>query len=694
MNNVDKELKENFARKQTENKKQREFIIKALESGVSRREIKTLFANITEYKSLLRNKNILINDILKEKEKEGSTVLKTFEFINDETTKIIIENKAKKLLKSVTSNKYKNLIDNDTIKIFKGLISNDVSREDLEKGVLKKINIFKTSQEFNKALVEKYLNTYTKETVLEKVKETNAELLLEKEGVFYYKVPDFETMNKIGTDMWCVQREKRMFEEYRDSLDDFVVSFDTNISMNNKKALTASIVSPSGKVIEIYDNNDDLILVDSIKKDIEDSFTPKTYDLLKNEHTQKLKNNEKVNSFLSVCLLGGLFKEYKNNIDKDSLENLEEYHIIEIIENNMYEDRGINLNCVDELSEKGKEDLIKNMITGLRNSYISTRKLEKVFNILEKESLQKNINLVLEKESENKDENLRRYSSLMRSAFNIRERRLSINGDKEKIISKFDSIFKNLTDKEKVFSILNNEESNDSDMREKRIVARLIERNKKEVEDYIKETNAVQSLLNIEDTLKLASNCLPKEEFSNKVKYVCLSKVSSVFDKYNEYYEKNMDHLNMIVDVLKEKDCSFILSMQEFSRTVLDVSSYIENKKEKDILNKINNMLRTHDYKTDSSEIKEIKKSNFKSRYQAHVKMKSSENEPVFDDKMLIENLEKHFDKKFLSEFREFLKEEIKISQENDSHNSRINREVYRKTIKEIDSKENKLKLK
>ena len=121
-------------------------------------------------------------------------------------------------MNSLFSKKYKGLINNESEDIFITLIKSGMTRNELEEGTFKKLSIFESAEQLNNHLVEKYLNTFEYKDIVKQIKESGAELL-ESGSIVSAKISNYEQMEKQGTEMWCVQRSDRMYDEYTEGAD-------------------------------------------------------------------------------------------------------------------------------------------------------------------------------------------------------------------------------------------------------------------------------------------------------------------------------------------------------------------------------------------------------------------------------------------------------------------------------------------
>lgn len=306
---LEQTIREKIAKEIASNKTEKAFVINCLEAGVNKNELKHLFLNTKTYKNLLKNNEIFTNEIINNF--SGKNYLKHFEDLNDKIEKLIITNKAKKLMNSLFSKKYKGLINNESEDLFITLINSGMTRNELEEGTFKKLSIFESAEQLNNHLVEKYLNTFEYKDIIKQIKESGAELL-ESGSIVSAKISNHEQMEKLGTEMWCVQRSDRVYDEYTEGADYFIINFNLAKRKHDPRAHTAAIVDTKGEVVEIYDSKDNLI---------EDSYI-----------TNAIEENTEVTPFkdLSWYALERNLDIEKIAIKQNRIEECEKYYDTEI----------------------------------------------------------------------------------------------------------------------------------------------------------------------------------------------------------------------------------------------------------------------------------------------------------------------------------------------------------------------------
>lgn len=258
---------DNFLNELLVQKKQKNFFNKCLTEGVNQKSIENLIKNLDVYKHLMKSNKIFLNDYISRK--NIKSYFKVFEELNDNVEKTIINNKAKKLLSSVTSQKHSFLINEETHEIFRELVKQNISRNQLEEAVTFKLEAFDDSEKFNKTLKQSLLKRISKEDLRNKAESVSAVELGEVDNKIFFLINNANQMKELGTDMWCVSRDESMYENYTKYGEQFVITFDYTKGILDSQSHTATIVSPNGKVLENYDNKDKLFLDNNLVENIE-----------------------------------------------------------------------------------------------------------------------------------------------------------------------------------------------------------------------------------------------------------------------------------------------------------------------------------------------------------------------------------------------------------------------------------------
>ena len=175
---------DNFLNGLLEQKKQKNFFNKCLLEGINQKSIENLIKNLDIYKHLMKSNKIFLNDYISKK--NIKSYFKVFEELNDNVEKTIINNKAKKLLSSVTSQRHSFLINEETHEIFRELVKQNISRNQLEEAVTFKLEAFNDSETFNKTLKQSLLKRISKEDLKKKAESVSAVELGEVDNKIFF----------------------------------------------------------------------------------------------------------------------------------------------------------------------------------------------------------------------------------------------------------------------------------------------------------------------------------------------------------------------------------------------------------------------------------------------------------------------------------------------------------------------------
>ncbi len=366
---------DSFLNNLLEQNKQKIFFNKCLNEGVKKETIENLISNLKKYKNLMKTNKINLNDVIVDNRK---TILKRFEDVNDRVEKTILENKGKKLLSSVTSKKHSSLINKETKEIFQTLAMNGVTRDQLESSVTFKLEAFEDSHSFNEVLKKTLLTRESKDALINRVKSTTSEVISTKNNKIVLLINSASDMKELGTDMWCVSRDDDMYDHYIRNNDRFTITYDYSKSHLNNASLSAAIVSPSGKVLELYNNKDKLFNDVEIKKEIEKSINKISYKELKEKIKKENKNNGNEyikNEIFKMSLLSGYLKEFESDSIKFKASSFNKLEILskEIIENDGF-------SYVDKIKDLDKEDqenfIFRYIEGGFHRKYIEDNSVE------------------------------------------------------------------------------------------------------------------------------------------------------------------------------------------------------------------------------------------------------------------------------------------------------------------------------
>ena len=274
--------------------------------------LKYLINSYSDYqanKNLMKNNKILLEDFFSVSFIDNSdfelTNLRRFELFNDSVQKAIINNKAHKLEKRIISNKYGYLCDLNTKKLFLEMAQMDFTKQELQDFVGKKIGAFRHSEELNGALMNliEIKGGWKPDIFIQKLKKAGCvenidfEIRHNEDKKLMIDINTFKASEAIGSKMWCISRENRMFEYYKEKKYteySFYYNFNTNPSYD--LSMLAILKNVDERVSSLYTKGDEEIYID------------KEYENINNEIKNLLKTKKRLHSVTDK-----LSKIYKYN---------------------------------------------------------------------------------------------------------------------------------------------------------------------------------------------------------------------------------------------------------------------------------------------------------------------------------------------------------------------------------------------
>ena len=274
------------------------------------------YNDFIEYKHLMKNENITLESYVKPNDFNPdenyflkiNQNIKKFENFNDDIQKSIIKNKANKLKKRIISKKNEHLCDDETEQLFMEMSQLDFSKEELQNNIGKKINAFSHPIELNGALMNliDIKKGWSMDLYIEKIKNAN---LIENEDFVIHsnknnklliEIKSFNASSVLGSKMWCITREDRMFNSYKEKeYNDYLFIYDFNKNPSDDFALVAALTNVSGNINEIYSKSDiEFSKLQDHKEQYEDynkdikehySFDLTDIDILRKLNNHKLK---------------------------------------------------------------------------------------------------------------------------------------------------------------------------------------------------------------------------------------------------------------------------------------------------------------------------------------------------------------------------------------------------------------------
>lgn len=263
---LDEKIKSLFKNK----KRDKEIAFKLIYFGVVDKEkMIKVYEKYQDYKLLLRQNNIIFNEYFYDKFKDIENfsdkksillIEKTFENFNDDIEKTIINNNAKKLLRSVISNKYKHLINETTLNLFREFYVNGIKRDEIQKLITSKLAQYEHVDDFNGALQSHLFNKigWGHDSFSKRVREVIPDDLIcySDNNQIIFEAYNFKVSQKLGSPMWCVSRESENFDDYTYDLGRLFFKYDFSKNFEDIESLCAYVVEPTGYISSAYYKDD------------------------------------------------------------------------------------------------------------------------------------------------------------------------------------------------------------------------------------------------------------------------------------------------------------------------------------------------------------------------------------------------------------------------------------------------------
>lgn len=295
------------------NKDTREFFKRIIDSGMPFQKAFSYYELYHKNETLMKN-----NDIIPKKYNDLKLdINKCFENFTDDLHKSLIKNNAKKNMKAVFSKKYQYLINEETESIFLTYSELNFDKEYFIKNFGRKIAAFKSPDELNDALRKDLIKVknWSFKNQINKIKNFNVDIINQDENSLIFEVLDYNACKSLGTDMWCIVRDKDTFIDYRSDADRVFFKYDFNYNPEDNSSMTAYIVTASGEIRSGYYKDDTFISDENLNK-IEYLFNSYSYDEFSERLSLKsLSEGEKYLYF------------YKHNMQELLKDNVDDFYL-------------------------------------------------------------------------------------------------------------------------------------------------------------------------------------------------------------------------------------------------------------------------------------------------------------------------------------------------------------------------------
>ena len=371
-------------------------IMKLIDSGVNKDEVLDVFKEYENKKNLYRLNKVYFNDYFNSGFKH-----KNLENFRDALYKVNLNQNHSQILKRLRSKN--NLINKETKSITLSLAEEGVDSNFIGDVIGKKIATIKDSESLNEILNKelKFIQgEWNMNSFKNKIKNKNVKIISEENNQLVIAVNDFQASSKLGTNNWCLVRNKSDYDYYAKSSDgykqiNFIYNF--NKSPENNDSMIAVLSRINGSIYETYNKNDDLI---NNKNVINIEFPAMNRMHLKDRIESDFEGEYESDNKRKELINYGFYKEAQKDISKEDYQ---------LILSNMFSNNvgkvtfsGDLFGFFDELEKKNTTELNGvDLSPWLRESvylgdYVNVEKLlekELVKNIIKKDFESLNIDL-------------------------------------------------------------------------------------------------------------------------------------------------------------------------------------------------------------------------------------------------------------------------------------------------------------
>lgn len=192
---------------------------------------------------------------------------KSVECFDDQFTMMAEKQKFQLFAYSIASNKYRHLYDDTSMVLLKDIYDNSQDHNQLQNYVGKKIAAFKNPEDFNGHLT-KYLskiNGFDPEIVLASANECSATIVSNKDDVIIIETTDYQQMNQLGSNSWCIVRDEGYYDDYVCKGNRQYIVFDFNESSSTVESMIGITLSPDGTYRNAHLKDDESTDAESVE---------------------------------------------------------------------------------------------------------------------------------------------------------------------------------------------------------------------------------------------------------------------------------------------------------------------------------------------------------------------------------------------------------------------------------------------
>jgi hypothetical protein len=237
------------------------------------------------------NSFLLNYDILKHIKFDKSILDKGFEEINDYIENSVKTYKVYKYANSILSSKNKHLMTESAYPFFEKFYDEKLKEDFLQDYIGKKLAMLTTPEEFTAFVKDVHdklfdFGKYSTISLLDSI-DKKAILLTDNECIVH--IESFEESKKLGTNNWCISRERSYFDDYVKSDRRQYFFYDYTKESSDTMSMIGITLKDDGHIRAAHKKNDDSIVNHSSMQDLRLKIICLDYDFYKDNLDTYLK---------------------------------------------------------------------------------------------------------------------------------------------------------------------------------------------------------------------------------------------------------------------------------------------------------------------------------------------------------------------------------------------------------------------
>lgn len=196
--------------------------------------------------------NLYVTELKESKIKEDRlSSFKLFEKFEDKISAILRKHDINNFAKSILSNKYKHLYNEKGEEIIGEIFDLKLGNGVFQQYIGAKIAKHKTPEEFNEALslFLKSFNSFSMSSILNRADDLNIKVVEENinDGFLVLHIENYEQMEKIGSQSWCITNSERYFNSYTEDSSTQYIYYNFNLEQTNKQSMIGLTYNKNGE---------------------------------------------------------------------------------------------------------------------------------------------------------------------------------------------------------------------------------------------------------------------------------------------------------------------------------------------------------------------------------------------------------------------------------------------------------------